>query len=256
MKNKKIGRAVFWLSAFFILEQCIFSGQSHYFQREKYMLFDKMKSAGENFASLTVTELFPYTVYANDLTGTLSFLKSTGENLSKEFILSVDFCKDYWEDEEQLMTGSDQVPSYFLEADEEKEETVRDITEETKKTIIPEGSVSYTKKQLADYQFLLKTFYIVDSTTTVTSKELQGDKLASKDLSISMTGENPKILIYHTHGSEDFVDSKSGKKRDTVIGVGDELTSILENTYHIKVYHDRSVYDTINGVLDRSKAYT
>jgi len=62
-------------------------------------------------------------------------------------------------------------------------------------------------------------------------------------------------LIYHTHGSETFADSRPGVTEDTVIGLGDELTRILEEDYGIPVYHDRTVYDVVDGVEDRSLAY-
>ena len=96
----------------------------------------------------------------------------------------------------------------------------------------------------------------MDSTTTVASGELNGNLLSKKDLSIDFSDQEPKILIYHTHGSENFADSKGTEKEETIIGIGDELVRILEEKYHMKTYHDRSFYDMINGSLDRSKAYT
>ena len=254
MKNRKIWRAVFWLSAFFILDQCFFVHGSESLKGERDMLLDKMKAGTYTFASQSVTELFPLTSYGKEKSYLQGMVENMGKRLTGDLILSADYCEDYWEDTSGLAAVSDQIPSYFLESDVSKEEKVRDVSKESRET--PKGSKTYTKKQLGNYQFLLKNFYIVDSTTSVTSKELQGNKLASKDMSIPLDGKEPKILIYHTHGSEDFTDSKKGKKTDTIIGVGDELASILEHTYKIKVYHDRSVYDTINGVLDRSKAYT
>ena len=67
---------------------------------------------------------------------------------------------------------------------------------------------SYTIKELSDYDFLLKHFYIVDGTTTMTKEDLNGEKLVQKDLSVSLpeedSGEEPLVLIYHTHGSETY----------------------------------------------------
>lgn len=50
--------------------------------------------------------------------------------------------------------------------------------------------------------------------------------------------------------------SVEGVTEDTIIGAGDTLTKILQEEYGYKVYHDRSVYDMVNGVLDRNYAYT
>lgn len=116
-------------------------------------------------------------------------------------------------------------------------------------------SKKYTDQQLSSYKFLKKQFYSTDAMTPVYPSDLNGKKLLSKDLSIDVSSDKPKILIYHTHGSEAFQDSRKGKTEDTVIGMGDVLTRELEETYHIKVYHDRTVYDVIDGKLDRSRAY-
>lgn len=254
MEKNKIWRTALVLSAFLIFEQCLFVKGSETLKGEKYMFLDKIKAGTASFAIRSVTEIFPFTSYGKESSYLFTLLQNTAKRLTGDLIPAVDFCEDYWEDKSGFATASDQVPSYFLEADVEKEETVRDVSMETKEH--PIGSRTYTKKQLSNYQFLMKNFYIVDSTTSVTAGELAGDKLASKDLSMKLDGKEPTILIYHTHGSEDFRNSRKGKKEDSIIGVGDKLASVLERTYGVKVYHDRSVYDTINGVLDRSKAYT
>jgi stage II sporulation protein P len=115
--------------------------------------------------------------------------------------------------------------------------------------------INYSMAQLMDFDTLLSECYVVDSSTTVTEDELDAEKLLSFDMGIDTSGEDIKVLIYHTHGSESFSDSREGVMEDTVIGVGDELANLLENTYGIKVYHDRNIYDNINGIMDRSNAY-
>ena len=76
------------------------------------------------------------------------------------------------------------------------------------------------------------------------------------DMTTDLTGEGYKILIYHTHGSEAFADSREGVIEDSIIGVGDELTKILQEEYGVSVYHDRNIYDYVDGIMDRSYAYT
>ena len=119
----------------------------------------------------------------------------------------------------------------------------------------PSG-IYYTMEQLRDYEFMLENCYAVDSSTSVLPEEIDPDTLLNMDMSIDLSGDDYKVLIYHTHGSEAFADSREGVTEDTVIGVGDELTRILEEDYGIKTYHDRNVYDMVDGVLDRSYAYT
>ena len=116
------------------------------------------------------------------------------------------------------------------------------------------SAVTYSLEQLSDFEFLVSNCYLVDSSTSVNPDELNAQNLLSMDMTVDLSGEDYKVLIYHTHGSETFADSIPGVTEDTVIGVGDELTKLLES-YGIKVYHDRNVYDMIDGELDRSYAY-
>lgn len=114
----------------------------------------------------------------------------------------------------------------------------------------------YTRNQLADFNFLMDHCYTVDSTTYVDANEMNADTLLAMDMSIRQDTDDYQILIYHTHSSsETFADSRPGVLEDTPIGLGDTLTSMLEG-YGYKVYHDRTVYDQIDGKVDRNYAYT
>lgn len=53
------------------------------------------------------------------------------------------------------------------------------------------------------------------------------------DLSIDLQGEEPKVLIYHTHSQEAFADSRPGEWQDTVVGLGETLKNNLE---HVMVF--------------------
>lgn len=112
------------------------------------------------------------------------------------------------------------------------------------------GGLSLEK--LNDFDYLIQNFYTVDSTTTINSSQLNAQSLLEKDCSIQKrTDEEPQILIYHTHASEGYSDSTAGDLSTTVVGVGDRLTQILEETYGYNVLHDTGVYDT-----DRDQAYS
>lgn len=103
--------------------------------------------------------------------------------------------------------------------------------------------------------FLLKNFYIVDSSTSVDKKIFDVETLLNTKLSLKKQNE-PQILIFHTHGaSERFIDSKPNSKAESVVGVGSVLADILEKGYGYQVIHDETEYDRINGQIDRNKAY-
>lgn len=83
----------------------------------------------------------------------------------------------------------------------------------------------------------------------------QVKKLVEMDLTLKKESK-PQILIFHTHGaSEAFIDSKAGRKEDSIIGVGNVLAEILSEEYGYQVLHDKTEYDRINGSIDRNKAY-
>ena len=95
-----------------------------------------------------------------------------------------------------------------------------------------------------DFDTLLQTFYVLDSTTYIDNTELNVDKLLNQDLTISKSGDEPQILIYHTHAQEGYADSVEGDLSTTVVGAGDRLASLLEDRGFC-VLHDRGIYDTI-----------
>ena len=155
--------------------------------------------------------------------------------------------------------ASNEIPREFYESEDTMDMATKKALEEEPKEVISNNvtvatGTEYTMEQLGDFNFIKDNFYVVDSTTSLLPEEMSADKLA-EDVSVDIASGEYKVLIYHTHGSEAFVDSRPGVTEDTIIGVGDELTRILEEKYHIKVYNDRNVYDMVNGTLDRSYAY-
>lgn len=110
---------------------------------------------------------------------------------------------------------------------------------------------TYVLEQLADYDFLMKHFYSVHTSTTAGRDLMDAKALLSRDMTMKGDNSKPQILIYHTHSQEAFADSAPGQ---TVVGLGSRLTALLEARGY-NVYHDTTVYDLKNGQLDRSKAY-
>lgn len=118
----------------------------------------------------------------------------------------------------------------------------------------PAGTV-YDRASLLNFQFLMNQFYVVDSSTACDESVFSPQILLDKDLTMDVTGDEPKILIYHTHSQESFADSTPGDVYGTVIGLGNTLADILQNQYGVAVYHDVGTYDVIDGQIDRSEAY-
>lgn len=115
-------------------------------------------------------------------------------------------------------------------------------------------TVDMSIEKLRDFNYLLSTFYTVDSTTTIGSEQLNADLLLAKDMHINQKTNGPKVLIFHTHSQEDFADSVAGDTSTTIVGMGQYLAEKL-NALGIETMHHDGVYDLIDGTLDRSRAY-
>lgn len=115
--------------------------------------------------------------------------------------------------------------------------------------------IDLSPQMLADEDYLLQEFYIVDEQTEAREGLLDAAEFLEKDLSVSKEGDAPQIAIYHSHSQETFADSREGERADTIVGVGDYLTELLEGTYGYRVLHVTEAFDIINGELDRSRAY-
>lgn len=161
------------------------------------------------------------------------------------------FALDYWKGKGYYKAKySDNVPGYFTESDDQSVEEKKKDPGKMKQT---GTGRTYTIKELASYSFLLEHFYIVDETTSMTKQELNGIKLVKTDLSAKLGKGEPLVLIYHTHGSETY--KKVNGEEGSVIEVGTALQKELETVYGIKTIHDTSVYDMVDGQLDRNAAY-
>ena len=111
-------------------------------------------------------------------------------------------------------------------------------------------------EQFQDFDFVIRNFYTVDSTTSITSEQLNAPALVQMDLRMKTGNDQPQILIYHTHSQEEFIDSVSGDASTTIVGVGSYLAQILKEDYGYNVIHVTDTFDIVDGKLDRNQAYS
>jgi stage II sporulation protein P len=115
-----------------------------------------------------------------------------------------------------------------------------------------EKKTKINREKLNDYDYLRQNFYIVDSSTTIGSDQLNAEQFLSKDMTIDEDGDGPQILIYHTHSQEGYADSTEGDASTSVVAVGEYLAQILTEKYGFRVLHHTGEYD----VGDRDHAYS
>ncbi len=111
-------------------------------------------------------------------------------------------------------------------------------------------------EKFQDFDFVMSNFYTVDKTTSIDSEQLNAPALLEMDMRMQGSNEQPQILIYHSHSQEGFIDSVPGAPSTTIVGVGDYLTALLQDTYGYNVIHVTDTFDIVDGKLDRDKAYT
>ena len=111
--------------------------------------------------------------------------------------------------------------------------------------------VKINRKKLEDFDYLRQTFYQIDNTTTIGKDQLCVEKLLNPDMAVDTSVDGPEILIYHTHSQEGYKDSKPGDLSESVVGLGDTLTKLLEEQ-GFTVLHDKGTYD----LPDRDHAYS
>ncbi|TCK98406.1 stage II sporulation protein P [Natranaerovirga hydrolytica] len=143
------------------------------------------------------------------------------------------------------------------EIEEENIETIQEDVSYTNQSVENQMPTSYvyTLDQLKDFNFLINNIYTVDSKIYMTQKDFEVENWLNQDMSVDFTEDKPKILIYHSHSQEAFIDSREGVMDDTVVGLGTLLTEILETEYNVNVMHHKGIYDMVDGRLDRSRAY-
>ena len=161
---------------------------------------------------------------------------------------------DYKENETQSSEEEKKAQEGESTAENEEQSVESEETTDVISRDVVNGNV-YTKAQLSNFDFI-KRFYTVTSITSLTADIFNPQVLLDKNLSMVQDNSKPQILIFHTHSQETFIDSKDSSENMSIVGVGSYLEKLLEEKYGYNVIHDKSVYDYIDGKLDRSKAYT
>lgn len=98
---------------------------------------------------------------------------------------------------------------------------------------------------------LLSRCYTVDATTSTQSIDWDVGSLCEPVLFDKSSEEGYQILIYHTHGREEYASDEEGTQLG-VMEVGTYLTEILEQEYGYRVLHLKEYFDDVS----RDSAYS
>lgn len=139
---------------------------------------------------------------------------------------------------------------YFEDNDEQDPESVlavHTLSGSEKDTLKANQSMIKKLKTSLDTDYLIKNFFYVNKESGIDKDIFNVKELLNKNLAIKKKKGKPQILIFHTHAHETFADSKKGVRGDSIVGVGDELTRILEEEYGYEVLHYSKQYDFNNA---------
>ena len=106
--------------------------------------------------------------------------------------------------------------------------------QETVENIVPptgQPVLDMSIEKLRDFDYLLSNFYTVDSATMIGPDQLNADDLLSRSMKIEKQGDAPKILIFHTHSQEAFIDSVEGDTDTTIVGMGEASCRAVKCTW-------------------------
>lgn len=97
---------------------------------------------------------------------------------------------------------------------------------------------------------MLQNLYSYDVGDVIrTPEDLNGEKFMQYDFKTDLEGEEPVILLFHTHGTEGYIDHE----KYGVIEAAAYLKEILEEKYGISVLHHKEIYDAdgVSGAYER-----
>ncbi len=104
------------------------------------------------------------------------------------------------------------------------------------------------------YDEIFKDTYVVDSRAGVADGMFDFEEFEKQDLTLTEpTNSEPKVLIFHTHGNEQYKDSKDIS--EGVYLLGETLEKELEEKYGINTVHIEKRYDIVDGQTQILGAY-
>ncbi len=187
------------------------------------------------------------------------------ENIMAELVSYVTPVLKYYHEQEEVEVVVEDEMTYemILQAqafdenmvDENGELIINEVIQEEPESIVMEMQEPIDLIRLNDLDYLLSNYYILDASAAIDTTLFQAESFLEKDMTIDQEVEGPKVLIYHTHSQEAFVDSTPGDLGTTITGMGEYLAQLLNEEYGIETIHHDGVYDLIDGELDRSNAY-
>jgi len=110
-------------------------------------------------------------------------------------------------------------------------------------------------QRLMSFHYLTNNIFLVDRYTALFPSDIDAYAFLREDLRLDISPPGPKVLIFHTHSQERFIDSNPLDPMDGVVGLGRHLAEILAGEYGIETMHYKGQFDILDGRPQRQGAY-
>ena len=108
---------------------------------------------------------------------------------------------------------------------------------------------------LSNFNYLTNRIFLVDPETILLPSDINVHNFLAADLTIDTTVQGPKVLIFHTHSAEMFIDSNPAYPMTGIMGVGRYLAEILATRHGIETLHHPGRFDIVDGRSHRGGSY-
>ncbi len=126
-------------------------------------------------------------------------------------------------------------------------------TENTDNHFSEDISTVLDNDRIKDLTYLKQKFYVVDKRTDITLSDFDIEKFLEKDLSVETNNSLPKVVVFNTHSTEMYADSKNDM--EGVMGVAQRLCDILKEKYGINAVRFDKRFDLVDGKSKIMGAY-
>jgi len=110
-------------------------------------------------------------------------------------------------------------------------------------------------ERLSNFNYLTSRIFLVDPETVLLPSDISVQEFLDADLTIDTTVPGPKVLIFHTHSTEMFIDSNPAYPMSGIMGVGRYLAQVLALQHGIETLHYTGRFDMIDGRSHRMGSY-
>jgi len=108
---------------------------------------------------------------------------------------------------------------------------------------------------LSTFNYLTNRIFLVDPETILLPSDINVHNFLAADLTIDTTVSGPKVLIFHTHSAEMFIDSNPAYPMTGIMGVGRYLAEVLATQHGIETLHHLGRFDIVDGRSHRGGSY-